>query len=52
MHVRGLYKVLGGQPPVPTGTDTRVLHVELYPWQFTRYSLPYIPSLLILGVKG
>ena len=25
MHVRGLNEVLGGQPPVPTGTDTRVL---------------------------
>ena len=53
MHVRGLYEVLGGQPPVPTCTDTRVL--ELYPRQFTRDSLPYTavyPRHSTRGEKG
>jgi hypothetical protein len=50
MHVRGLYEVLGGQPPVPTGTDTRVL--ELYPRQFTRDSLPYTALYLRPSTRG
>jgi hypothetical protein len=31
MHVRGLNEVLGGQPPVPTGTDIRVLKFRIVP---------------------
>ena len=46
----GLYEVLGGQPPVPTSTDTHVL--ELYPRYFTRDSLPYTVLDLPPSTRG